>query len=153
MGWNYVSILKLQRLYRWSLGMDKWFHPTLYWVCNYVFMLEWKLSMLVKGVSGKRKMILHFLSVLNIVIAQVNESLHLDPFILHNRYHWYYSPRYVKSQGISNHGNDLILPEYCGFSTRGVKLPKFFANCMSNMHIIYCLFTLPKQKYSLSLAA
>ena len=28
-GWNYLSIPKLQRLHRWSLGMDKLFHPTL----------------------------------------------------------------------------------------------------------------------------
>ena len=29
MGWNYLSIPKLHRLYRWSLGMGKWF-PTFY---------------------------------------------------------------------------------------------------------------------------
>ena len=34
MGWNYLSILKLQRCNRWSLGMDKWFHPTQYWACD-----------------------------------------------------------------------------------------------------------------------
>ena len=31
MGWNYLSIQKVQTLHRWSLGMDKWFHPALYW--------------------------------------------------------------------------------------------------------------------------
>ena len=31
MGINYVSIPKFQRCSRWSLGMDKYFHPTLYW--------------------------------------------------------------------------------------------------------------------------
>ena len=30
MGWNYLSIPKLQRFHRWSIGMDKSFHPTLY---------------------------------------------------------------------------------------------------------------------------
>ena len=30
MGWNYLSIPKLQWLHRWSLRRDKWFHPTLY---------------------------------------------------------------------------------------------------------------------------
>ena len=30
MGWNYSSIPKLQRLDRWSLRMNKWFHLTLY---------------------------------------------------------------------------------------------------------------------------
>ena len=28
---------------RWSLGMDQWFHPTLYWACNYLSMLGLKL--------------------------------------------------------------------------------------------------------------
>ena len=28
MEWNYLSIPKLQRLHRWSLGMDKLFCPT-----------------------------------------------------------------------------------------------------------------------------
>ena len=30
---------KLQELYRWSLWMDKWFHCTLYWACEYLSML------------------------------------------------------------------------------------------------------------------
>ena len=37
-GIYYSSIPKLQRLYRWSLGMDKLFHHTLYWVCDYLSM-------------------------------------------------------------------------------------------------------------------
>ena len=44
MGWNNFSILKLQRLYRWSLGMHKLFHPTLYNWCNYLSMLGLKLT-------------------------------------------------------------------------------------------------------------
>ena len=44
MGWNYLSIPKLQRCNRWSLGMDKWFHPTLYWACDYLSMLGLKLN-------------------------------------------------------------------------------------------------------------
>ena len=44
MGWNYLSILKLQRCNRWSLGMDKSFHPTVYWACNYLSMLRLKLN-------------------------------------------------------------------------------------------------------------
>ena len=39
MGWNYLSIPKLQWCSRWSLGMDKLFHPTHYWACNYLSML------------------------------------------------------------------------------------------------------------------
>ena len=42
MGWNYLSIPKLQRLHRWSLGMDKLFHPTHYKGCNYLSMLGLK---------------------------------------------------------------------------------------------------------------
>ena len=45
MGWNYLSIPKLQRCNRWSLGMNKYFHPTLHNECNY-------LSILVKGAQG-----------------------------------------------------------------------------------------------------
>ena len=44
MGWNYFSIPKLQWLHRWSLGMDKWFHPTRHWVCNYLSILGLKLN-------------------------------------------------------------------------------------------------------------
>ena len=44
MGWNYLSFPKLQRLHRWSLGMDKEFHPTLNWACDYLSMLGLKLN-------------------------------------------------------------------------------------------------------------
>ena len=44
MGWNYLSCPKLQRLHRWSLGMDKLFHPTLYWSCDYLSVLGLKLN-------------------------------------------------------------------------------------------------------------
>ena len=30
-GWNYLFILKLQRLHSWSFGLGKYIHPTLYW--------------------------------------------------------------------------------------------------------------------------
>ena len=40
---NYLSIPKLQLCNRWSLGMDKWFHPTLYNGCYYLSMLGFKL--------------------------------------------------------------------------------------------------------------
>ena len=43
MWWNYLSIPKFQRLHRWSLGMDKLFHPTHYNGCNYLSMLRLKL--------------------------------------------------------------------------------------------------------------
>ena len=44
MGWNYLSIPKLQRCNRWSLGMDMQFHLTLYQACNYLSMLGLKLN-------------------------------------------------------------------------------------------------------------
>ena len=36
MGWNYLSISKLQRLHRWSLEMHKLVHPTLRNGCDYL---------------------------------------------------------------------------------------------------------------------
>ena len=39
MGWNCLSIPKRQRLHRWSLGMDKWSHPTHYRACDCLSML------------------------------------------------------------------------------------------------------------------
>ena len=44
MGWNYLSIPKLQRCNRWSLGIDKLFHPIHYNGCNYLSMLGLKLN-------------------------------------------------------------------------------------------------------------
>ena len=44
MGWNYLSIPKLQRCNCWSLGMDKLFHTTLYWACDYLSILGYKLN-------------------------------------------------------------------------------------------------------------
>ena len=42
-GWNYLSISKLQWLHHWSLGKEKKFHLTLYDGCNYIFILWLKL--------------------------------------------------------------------------------------------------------------
>ena len=44
MGWDYLFIPKLQRCNRWSLGMDTWFHPTLYRACDYLSVLGLKLT-------------------------------------------------------------------------------------------------------------
>ena len=44
MGWNYLSIPKLQRCNRWSLGMDKLFRRRLYQACNYLSMLGLQLN-------------------------------------------------------------------------------------------------------------
>ena len=48
--WFYLTvsesdIIKLfNQSNRWSLGMDKWFHPILYYGCNYLSMLGLKLN-------------------------------------------------------------------------------------------------------------
>ena len=34
MGWNYLSIRKLQRMHRWSYGMNMYFHSTCYRACD-----------------------------------------------------------------------------------------------------------------------
>ena len=47
MGWNYLSISKLQRFQRWSLGIDMRFDPTLYNGCKYLSMLR----LMVKHIS------------------------------------------------------------------------------------------------------
>ena len=43
-GWNYLSIPKLQRCNRWNLGMNKKFHLTHYWKCDYLSMVGLKLN-------------------------------------------------------------------------------------------------------------
>ena len=51
MVWKYLSIPKLQRWNRWSLGMDKLFHTTLYSACDYLSMLGLKSSGVVQYVN------------------------------------------------------------------------------------------------------
>ena len=48
-GRNYLSNSKLQRLRRLSLGMDKQFHPRLFWKCEYLCMLRLKLIHVSNG--------------------------------------------------------------------------------------------------------
>ena len=48
MWWNYLSIPKLQRCNRWSLGMDKQFHPILYNGCNHLSIQILKLNHISK---------------------------------------------------------------------------------------------------------
>ena len=42
---------KLQRCDRWSLGMDKWFHPILYNGWSFISILEWSLVAVTKDDS------------------------------------------------------------------------------------------------------
>ena len=50
---KYVSIPKLQWCNRWSLGMDKWFHRTLFWECDYLSLLG--LQIIHVGKMGHRE--------------------------------------------------------------------------------------------------
>ena len=52
--WNYSSIPKHQRCNRWSLGMDKLFHPTLYNKHNYLSLLGLKLKHITKRGPRRR---------------------------------------------------------------------------------------------------
>ena len=49
MGWNCLSIPKLQRFQRWSLKMENLFHPTFYCACYYLSMLGLKVNHASKG--------------------------------------------------------------------------------------------------------
>ena len=49
---NYLSIHKLQRRNRWSLVMNKSFHPTFHNGCDYISMLGLKLTHLSKRAPG-----------------------------------------------------------------------------------------------------
>ena len=76
MGWNYLSIPKLQRLHRWSLGMDKLFHPTHYNGCDYLSMLGLKLNHVRK--RGHRSPEAPFTTRINlfIILAWMRNYLH-----------------------------------------------------------------------------
>ena len=55
MGWNYLSIPKLQRLHHWSLEMDKQFHVKYYNGWNYLFMLGLKsINFSKRGLNCKK---------------------------------------------------------------------------------------------------
>ena len=74
MGWNYLSIPKLQRLHRWSLGMDKLFHPTHYNGCNYLSMLGLKSNHVSK--RGHRKIGLILKQIPGLHILRNSNSIH-----------------------------------------------------------------------------
>ena len=46
--WDEIIIRKLQRCSHWSLGVDKQFHPKLYWAWDYLSMLGLKLISVCK---------------------------------------------------------------------------------------------------------
>ena len=66
-GWNYLSIPKLQWLHHWSLGMDKYFHP--HFMMDVITYACWDLSqtMLAKGASDLQ---LHVKTSFNMALHQ-----------------------------------------------------------------------------------
>ena len=69
MGWNHVSIPELQPFHRWSLRMDKKFHPTLYWACDYLTMLG------LRSIHVSKKYPWHLIALAK--IQQRNRAHHL----------------------------------------------------------------------------
>ena len=66
MGWNYLSIPKLQRLHCWSLGINIYFIPTYCNGCNYSSMLRLKfihVSLFLLLTATKQLYEWYFLSV------------------------------------------------------------------------------------------
>ena len=121
MGWNYLSMPKLQRLHRWSLGIDKQFHPTLYNGCS------WHRSPHISthDVQNIVEKILRYTGLFYHIWMfrwhrQLKCSLSLsedkNQFILHRQYydHWWLVDS--TSQGIYNHGIDLVRSEYSRFT-------------------------------------
>ena len=75
MGWNYLSIPKLQRCNRWSLRMDKLFHPIHYNGCNYLSMLGLKLNHVSKrGPRSGMGAVKHIFPVLLISIFRKSNN-------------------------------------------------------------------------------
>ena len=48
----------------------------------------------------------------------LKHSLTEDKINMHSQYHGYWWPGYLHRQSINSHGIDLVIPEYCGCSTR-----------------------------------
>ena len=72
MEWNYLTILKLQRYSRWSLGMDKWYHPSHYCACDSSSMLGLKLIHVVKGLLVITEFIQLLLDWYTYILSKVN---------------------------------------------------------------------------------
>ena len=82
-----VSIPKLQQCNRRSLGMDKQFHPTFYWACNYFFLQGLKLNHASK--RGHRWLFLYTsftllaLGCIDILVSAMGPSImnHMRTFV------------------------------------------------------------------------
>ena len=79
---------QLQRSNRWSLGMDKWFHPTLYRACDHLSMIKLihistcKRNALISWQSGK---------ICNFFKTASRSAIFCNPFLpeVFNRHVWF----------------------------------------------------------------
>ena len=72
-GWNYLSIPKLQRLHRWSLGNNKQFHPTLIFITGVISHPCWNYgwSTFVQGAT-----VIHLVKFVRVVFVVVPLRYH-----------------------------------------------------------------------------
>ena len=138
MGWNYLSIPKLQRLHRWSLGMDKKFRPILYWVCNYISMLGLKLNHVSK--RG------HWSVWHGIHEAMGGGLSFAQHYIVHNDLHrcparWFYS---LSCGNIPKRKNILLLSSFpssnWSIKIRRVNIPWIITVILISRNKIYSAF-------------
>ena len=81
-GWTYLFFPKRQRLHRLRLGMDKWFHPTLYHGCNHLSVLGFKLNPVSNRTPERRAILLCTQFHLAGIIDSVAISIGLQVFRL-----------------------------------------------------------------------
>ena len=93
-GWKYLSIPKLQRYNRWSLGMDKLFHPILYNRYNYLPMLGLEIIHISKRGSTAETTIMKYLRSSKLKIIDNNLKVNLSA--VHNGWLVFYG-RYVSN--------------------------------------------------------
>ena len=105
MGWNYLSISKLQRQDRWSFGMDMWFHPTFYWAYGYLSALGLKLFQVNKRGPGTLHVIQEFIIAIRVICCNISRA-HIrscltkranEPGYLLNRYYLPVNIHHVRS--------------------------------------------------------
>ena len=78
MGFNYLSIPKLQRLHRWCLGMDKWFHNTRYYECDQFSMLRFKFIHVSKKGPWDQSIVARILEIFKDVAATRGPSPNMN---------------------------------------------------------------------------
>ena len=80
MGWNYLSISKLQRLHRWNLAVDRSFHHTIDSGCNYFSKLGLKLIHVSKRHPWKLQETSRLVSTVatNVLVLKVLKLQHIQ---------------------------------------------------------------------------